>query len=217
MKERIFLVIIFFTLLSSCKKHGDDIKVADELKYHFDFSQDDYTWLTDANHSVVSGSDGYYRMTQTQPSYQAWGIAPFNTINYNYSFGADAKLSLDNNYRGSIGIIYNFISAENYYAFYIQNNGGFYAFKYDGKKFTTLVTPAFSSAIKIGSGQVNHIEVRQSGSTASFIVNSKVVGSCTAPRGNGLVSAGVALSTFSSPYFTNVTGDFDNVTINRIQ
>lgn len=215
MKKIFFLIGISAVLFSSCKKKDDEVKVADELKYSTDFSEDDHTWFSDANHSITPGSNGYYNMSQSQANYQAWGIAPFSTINYNYSISADMKLYLQNSgLYGSAGLIYNFKDNDHYYVFYVYNNGQFFAYKRD-KDFVTLINNTFTAAYK--QGQSNHIEVRQSNGSASFLINSTVVGSCPAPRWNGLTSAGVALATTGAPYFTPVTGQFDNVRIKKIQ
>ena len=215
MRHLVFLTV-FSLLLSACKKK-EDIKVADELKYFTDFSEDDHTWLTDANHQLISGASGFYRMTQNQQNYQSWGLAPYSTINYNYSFSADAKLYINYPYYGGIGIVFNYVDDDHYYAYYIRNDGSIYVFKKTGPTFTTLVAPTFSSAIKTGNGQLNHVEVRQAGSYANFLVNSVGIGSCYAPRGPGLVTAGIAVTTSAYPYFSTVTGEFDNVSIKKIQ
>jgi hypothetical protein len=216
MKQALFLILISSLLFTSCKKK-EDIQVADELKYKTDFSEDDHTWYTDASHMLNSGTDGFYRMTQGQQNYQSWGIAPYSTINYNYSISADVKAYVSYPYFGGIGLIFNYKDSDHYYAYYIRNDGSLVVFKKDGAVFTNLVNPTYSAAIKTNSGQLNHVEVRQSGSSATFYVNGTGIGSCNAPRGNGLVSAGVALSTSYSPYFTPLTGDFDNVAIKKIQ
>lgn len=217
MKQSFFLLLIFPFLFTSCKKHDEDIKVADELKYSADFSEDDHSWLTDASHELTPGPSGFYRMTQSQPNYQSWGIVPYATINYNYSISAEVKLYINAPYYGGIGLLFNYVDNNNYYAYYIRNDGTIYVFKKAGTVFTDLVNPTYSATIKTNSGQSNHVEVRQSGSVATLYVNGKSVGSCSAPRGNGLVAAGVALATSYSPNFTPLTGDFDNVSIKKIQ
>ena len=215
MKKIFFLTSTLSFLFFSCKKHSEDIKVADELKYSTDFSEDDHTWFQGPNNIIVPGSSGYCRLLQSQENYQTWEIAPFSTINYNYSISADVQLLVKNSgFYGSAGLIYNFIDSDHYYIFYVYNDGQFFVFKHT-KEFTTLISNTFTNAYKIG--QLNHLEVRQSGGSASFLINSRVVGSCPSPRGDGLVSAGVALSTTSSPYFSPVEGRFDNVTIKKIQ
>ncbi|MBC7486025.1 MAG: hypothetical protein H7282_04665 [Cytophagaceae bacterium] len=216
MKQALFLILVSTSLFSSCKKK-EDIQVADELKYKTDFSEDYYTWISDATHEVTPGTNGFYRMTQNQENYQSWGIAPYSTINYNYSIGADVKLYASAPYFGGVGLLFNYKDNDHYYAYYIRNDGTVYVFKKSGAVFSNLVNPTYSAAIKKNSGASNRVEVRQSGSYATFYVNGNNVGNCNAPRGDGLVSAGVALSTAAYPYFTPLTGDFDNVVINKIQ
>ena len=216
MKSILFLILIFITLLSSCKKK-EDVQIADELKYQTDFSEDDHTWLSDASHEVISGTNGFYRMTQNQQNYQSWALVPYSTINYNYSISADVKLYVDAPYYGGIGFIFNHKDADNYYACYIRNDGTLFVFRKSGSVFGTLINPVYSTAIKTTSGAANHVEVRQTGSSATFYVNGTSVGSCSAPRGNGLVSTGLALTTSSSPYFAPLTGEFDNVSIKKTQ
>ncbi|MDB5256206.1 MAG: hypothetical protein JWM14_901 [Chitinophagaceae bacterium] len=215
MKQTLFKILIFSLLFSSCKKK-EDVQVADELKYKTDFSEDDHTWYSDASHQLFP-VDGYYRMSQSQENYQSWGIAPYSTINYNYSISADVKLYVTYPHYGGIGLLFNYIDNNHYCVYYIRNDGTVYVFRKQGSSFITLVKPTYSAAIKIGSGQTNHVEVRQSGSSATLYVNGTGIGSCEAPRGNGLISAGVALTTSASPYFTPLTGDFDNVSIKKIQ
>jgi hypothetical protein len=217
MKHLSILTFIVFLLFFSCKKKEDEVKVADELKYQIDFSEDDHTWYIDANHELIPGPLGFYRMTQSQQNYQSWGIAPYSTINYNYSISADVKLYVNAPYFGGVGLIFNYVDSNNYYAYYIRNDGTVYVFKKAGAVFTNLVNPTYSSAIKTSSGQMNHVEVRQSGTSATLYVNGTGIGNCSAPRGNGLVAAGVALSTSASPYFTPLTGEFDNISIKKIQ
>lgn len=214
MKKIIFIGSILSILFCSCKKH-EDIKVTDELKYSTDFSADDHTWFQGPNNCVVSEPPGYYKMLQSEENYQTWGLAPYSTINYNYSVSADVQLLVQNSgCYGSAGLIYNFQDIDHYSVFYVYNDGQFFVFKHD-KGFTTLIKKTLTNAYK--TGQSNRLEVRQSGGSASFLINSTVVGSCSSSRGESLVSAGVALSTTSAPYFSPVQGNFDNVMIKKIQ
>lgn len=210
MKKIFFLITLISISFSACKKN-DDVKVADELKYATDFSEDDHLWYRDADHIITPGSNGHYTMNQSQANYQSWAFAPYATINYNYSIRATVKLNFGT--LGCTGLVYNFLDNDHYYAFYTLNDGTFYAFKKSGPEFTSLVNRSYSAVIKAGVGQTNFLEVRQSGNTASFLVNGTQIGSCQSVRGPGLVRAGIALATTTDP----ITGDFDNVSIWKIQ
>lgn len=187
------------------------MKVADELKYSTDFSQNDHTWPSDNSHIIVTGTDGHYTMNQSQANYQTWGFAPYATINYNYSVRASVKINSSD--LGCAGLIYNFLDSDHYYAFYILNDGTFFVFKKGGPDFTNLISRSYSTVIKSGYGKTNFLEVRQSGSTASFLVNGSEIGRCSSVMGFNPVAAGVALQTVSYP----ITADYDNVSIWKIQ
>ena len=215
--KKIFFLILVCCIVSSCKKSSDQ-SPQDETKYSTDFSVDDHTWFLFYPSSLIKPTpDGYLEMSLSQANYQYFELAPYSTINYNYSINADLKLYLDNSSGyGSIGLIFNFIDNTHYSACYITNDATYYAFKNDGGTFTTLLNTGSSNVIKTQAGQANHMEVRQYDLTATLLINGTSLGSFSCTRASSFCRAGLGIGTASSPYYSSLTGDFDNVSIKKI-
>jgi hypothetical protein len=218
-KLYVILLLIIILATASCKK--DTVATESTVVYQNSLTVNDKTWITDSTSlHVRKFYQNHYSIKEDSLNQFESSLAPFATINYQYSVKVDAAtLPNDTSKLGYVGIIFNYVNATQYSIFEITNNGTFSAWTYNSGTFTNIVGTTFFGAIRTANGIVNTIQITQNYTTVDFQINNVDAGSFPSALLSSNVQVGVlagAVPTSESVYFTPVTGLFNNFSITKI-
>lgn len=218
-KMYVILLLIITLATTSCKKENANHEST--VVYQNSLTVNDKTWITDSTSlHVRKFYQNHYFIKEDSLNQFSYSLAPFATINYQYSVKVDAAtLPNDTSKLGFVGIIFNRVSATQYSVFEITNNGTFSAWTYNSGTFTNIVGTTFCWAIRTASGIVNTIQITQNYNTVDFQINNVDAGSFPSALLSSNVQVGVLAGTAptsESVYFTPIIGLFNNFSITKI-
>jgi hypothetical protein len=212
MKLILYSCFVLLFAFASCKKDSTQIAV-----YQDDLTTDKQTWNVDSSSNGYRKFDqGHYLITVDTINELFYSLAPYYTINYPYSVQVDGTFELLNsNGIGAVGIIFNHIDANNYSRADVWTNGTYAIVTKTNGTFTTNISSTYSSVINPLSGSENTIKVIQNASTLELLINNTSVATYPISLPASNCSSGVVALTDPNPYYTPVTGWFNNFILSK--
>lgn len=216
----LFLLLVFLAV--ACKKNTPENEV---------IFQDDYStnkgWTTGStptNSCSFAYNNGKYQITLDTSGVMCWAYVPYGytpysgEINYTYSLKVDCSINLDDNSKiGYAGFIFNYIDNDNFSVTLISNSGTFEIGQRIGGNSYQIVYPTTSSAINMGSGSINTLEITQNKTTLELNINDKPIGTYQMGKVNSDIRIGLLVSSSEGTDFSKVVASFDNFVLTKIQ
>jgi len=211
MKNTIYLLLLAFITISSCKKES----AASDVVYQDTLVTNDQTWPVDSdNIHMRKFNQGHYSIRVDSPDIITYALAPYANISFPYSVQVDGTTVLDStDLTGNVAVIFNVADNIDFDVAEVWTNGTYRIWTRINGSTSTLVNFTYSTAIKTGSGSKNTVKVIQNQSNMELQINGVSMGTFILPLPSSLVQTGPAVATASNPGFTPVTGLFNNFSI----